>query len=186
MNFPVIKGAAYNLFHAPEMVIHQGTTQTSERRSNPESEHLKALPGALRSFKDVVEYPANQVYIGNMTPGELGDLATPWFENQVADASRDGKYGSIYSEDELLGLVKVVDIFDLVLLEDSFQKEVAKKIMANPKFAKIKNVESIEKDGASMDDINAAIEKHGEPLRFDGKVVGCVKRAHEFDQALIE
>jgi betaine reductase len=184
MNFPVIKGAAYNLFHTPEMLIHQGTTQTSERRSNPESEHLKALPTALRSFNEVIEYPANQVYIGNMTPGELSEMATPWYENQIKDASRDGKFGSIYSEDELLGLVKVSDIFDLVLLEDSFQKTVAPKLMGNAKFAKIKNVANIEKDGASMEDINAAIEKHGEPLHFEGKVVGCIKRAHAFDQAL--
>ncbi|QRN86732.1 glycine reductase [Clostridia bacterium] len=184
MNFPVIKGAAYSLFHTPEMVIHQGTTQTSEKRLNPDSEHLKALPKVLRSFQDVVEYPANQVYIGNKTPGELNEMATPWYDNQIKDASRDGKFGSIYTEDETLGLMKVVDIFDLVILEDSFQKKVAKKLMANPKFAKIKNVASIEKEGATEEEINAAIEKHGEALYFEGKIVGCVKRAHEFDQAL--
>ena len=39
----VIKGAGYVLVHTPEMVVYNGTTQTTERDVNPESEYLKEL-----------------------------------------------------------------------------------------------------------------------------------------------
>jgi hypothetical protein len=47
----VIKGAGYALVHTPDMVIHNGATQTTERIVNPESEYLKALPNHLRTFE---------------------------------------------------------------------------------------------------------------------------------------
>ena len=46
----VIKGAGYILVHTPDMVLHNGTTQTTERIVNPESEYLKELPSHIRSF----------------------------------------------------------------------------------------------------------------------------------------
>ena len=63
----VIKGAGYILAHAPDMVLHNGTTQTTERIVNPESEYLKELPNHIRSFDQVLSYWPNQVYIGNKT-----------------------------------------------------------------------------------------------------------------------
>ena len=60
----VIKGASYILAHTPEMVIHNGTTQTTERIVNPDSEYLKELGSHLRSYEDAVNYWPNQVYIG--------------------------------------------------------------------------------------------------------------------------
>ena len=39
----VIKGASYVLVHTPDMVLYNGTTQTTERVVNPESEYLKEL-----------------------------------------------------------------------------------------------------------------------------------------------
>ena len=54
MNFPVVKGAAYALIQAKEMVLHHGTTQTSEGRKNPASEITIKLPGTLGSFQDAV------------------------------------------------------------------------------------------------------------------------------------
>ena len=38
----VIKGASYVLVHTPDMVLYNGTTQTTERVVNPDSEYLKA------------------------------------------------------------------------------------------------------------------------------------------------
>lgn len=67
MTFPVVKGAGYILVHTPDMVIHNGTTQTSERVINPNSDYLKELPKHLRSFEEVISYPPNQTYIGSMT-----------------------------------------------------------------------------------------------------------------------
>ena len=63
--YPVIKGASYTLAITPDMVLHNGTTQTTEMVVNPDSEYLKELPSHLRSFEDAVAYIPNQVYIGN-------------------------------------------------------------------------------------------------------------------------
>ncbi len=48
----VIKGAGYILVHTPDMVIHNGTTQTTERIVNPEANTSRSCPAtsaALRS-----------------------------------------------------------------------------------------------------------------------------------------
>ena len=50
----VIKGAGYILVHTPDMVIHNGTTQTTERIVNPDGEYLKELPSHLRSFEQTL------------------------------------------------------------------------------------------------------------------------------------
>ena len=47
----VIRGAGYVLAHTPDMVLHNGTTQTTERIVNPDSEYLKELPSHIRSFE---------------------------------------------------------------------------------------------------------------------------------------
>ena len=57
----VIKGASYVLAHTPQMVLYNGTTQTTEMIVNPESEYLKELPNHLRSYEDAVNYSPNQV-----------------------------------------------------------------------------------------------------------------------------
>ena len=77
MNFPVIKKASYILVNTPDMAIHNGTTQTLERESNPDSEYLKEMKNHLRGFEEVVAYAPNQTYIGNLTPEELADMPRP-------------------------------------------------------------------------------------------------------------
>ena len=52
----VIRGAGYVLAHTPDMVLHNGTTQTTERIVNPDSEYLKELPSHIRSFEQAVAY----------------------------------------------------------------------------------------------------------------------------------
>ena len=132
MNYPVVKGTSYILVHAEDMVIHNGTTQTTERVINPDSEYLKKLPNHLRSFEEAVNYMPNQVYIGNMTPEELAEHPQPWYDKPLEDASRFGKYGEIMPEDEFIGLMKIVDTFDLVKLTKEFTEEVKTKLEAHP------------------------------------------------------
>ena len=78
----VIKGVSYILAHTPDMVIHNGTTQTTERVVNPDSAYLKELPAHIRSFDDVLQYYPNQVYIGNRTPDELAAVPQPWYDKK--------------------------------------------------------------------------------------------------------
>ena len=176
----VIKGTGYVLVHTPDMVIENGATQTTERVVNPEGEYLKALPNHIRSWDQVLEYWPNQVYIGNKTPNDLKDLPEPWFDKPCEIKDRYGKYGQMMPQDEFYLLMQVSDVFDLVDLEKDFvagAKEgfAANKIVTEDLLARLK-------EGTDIEAIQSAIDnEHAEPLMMDGKVVGCVKRAHEID-----
>ena len=118
MNFPVLKGTSYVLVHAPDMIIQNGTTQTTEKALNPNSEYLKEIPNHIRKYEEVLNYLPNQVYIGNKTPDDLRQVAQPWSdpEKYLNDSPRYGKFGEIMPEHEFIGLMKICDAFDLVLL----------------------------------------------------------------------
>ncbi|MBS4536604.1 ketoacyl-ACP synthase III family protein [Clostridium sp. D2Q-14] len=183
MSYSVIKGSSYVLVHTPDMVMHNGTTQTIERHVNPESEYLKKIDKHLRSYDEVISYPANQTYIGNMTPEELRDYNLPWYDKKIEGADRYGKFGEIMPQDEFIGLMKIVDVFDLVVLESSFINTIKDKLTKHPIFTN----ELIEKlkDGEEISIIEKEIkENHAEALYNDGNVVGCIKRAHDIDPNL--
>lgn len=183
MNYSVVKGTSYVLVHAEDMVIHNGTTQSTERVVNPDSEYLKKLPNHLRSFDEAVNYIPNQVYIGNMKPEELKNYEQPWYNKPLENASRDGKFGEIMPEDEFIGLIKIVDAFDLVKLTTEFTEEVRAKLEKHP----LINEELLArlKKGDELADVEKLIDEQGaEALYLDNKVVGCVKRGHDVDANL--
>ena len=186
MNFPVIKGAAYGLIQANDMLVHHGTTQTMERAKDAKSKHLEKLSEHLRSFEQAVGYPPNQVYIGNMTPDELKNVPRPWYDKSISGLSRrDGKYGEIIPEDEFIGLMKMVDAFELVILEEQFQLGIKEKIVVHPVLGAIRDIAKLDKNPGKAEEIRTFVDNHvAQPMYFEGKLVGCVKRAHEFDEAL--
>jgi len=176
----VIKGASYILAFTPDMVIHNGTTQTTERTVNPNSEYLKQIKDHLRTFEEVVNYMPNQAYIGNMTPEELGQYEQPWNDKPLQGASRWGKFGEIMPQDEFIVLMQICDVFDLVKLENDFLAETTAKLKNHPLFdeallARIKQGE----DGELIKKL--VEEEHSEALYHNGQLVGCVKRAHDID-----
>ncbi|MDR7855720.1 glycine/sarcosine/betaine reductase complex component C subunit beta [Tissierella sp.] len=180
MNYSVVKGTSYVLVHAPDMIIQNGTTQTTERYLHPDSEYLKELPKYIRSFEAAVNYLPNQVYIGNHKPDELKLVEQPWFDKDVADAKRDGKFGEIMPQDEFYGLIKIVDVFDLVLLSKEFSAEIKPKLEKHP-LIKDEFVAKL-KEGHDIADIEKFVnEQDAEGLYNGGKLVGCVKRAHDVD-----
>lgn len=183
MNYPVVKGTSYILVHAEDMVIHNGTTQSTERTINPDSEYLKKLPDHLRSYEEVVNYMPNQVYIGNMTPEELAEYEQPWYNKPLENGERYGKFGEIMPEDEFIGLVKIVDTFDLVKLTKEYTEEVKAKLEKHPLMRE--DLIARLKTGDDLADIEKLINEQGaEALFLDGKVVGCVKRGHDVDANL--
>lgn len=182
MSFPVVKKASYILVNTPDMVIHNGTTQTLERETNPDSDYLKELKNHLRSFEDAVGYAPNQTYIGNLTPEQLSELKRPWHTSNVEGASRFGKFGEIMPQDEFYGLLKISDVFDLVILEKSFTEMVKEKFKAHPILnAKAEELKSGEDEAVIEKLVN---DKIADGLYENGKIVGCIKRAHEFDTNL--
>lgn len=181
MNFPVLKKAAYILVNTPDMVIHNGTTQTAERQTNPESEYLKVLKDHLRPYEEVVAYAPNQTYIGNLTPDELSEMPRPWFGKNVENANRFGKFGEVMPQDEFYGLMKICDVFDLVILEESFANETREKLTKHKLIAD--KAEKVVGDEISkIEDLVNNVGAEG--LYIDGKLVGCVRRAHEIDPNL--
>jgi hypothetical protein len=176
----VIKGASYILAHTPDMVIHNGTTQTTERIVNPGSEYLVELPGKLRPYDDAMRYAPNQTYIGNLTPDELSAVAAPWYEQKLEDADRFGKMGEIMPQDEFYILMQVCDAFDLVKLEKGFVEEVKPRFEQHPLMDE--SIIARIKGGVEQSEIDRAIgEDHAEGLYQDGKLVGYVKKAHDVD-----
>ena len=179
MTNPVIKAASYCLFHAPDMVLTHGTTLMIERDRNPDSPLLTAAKEALRPFEEVVAYPPNQVYIGNLTPEELAELPQPWYENPV-EAQRAGRLGEIFPLDELIAMMKISDSFNLVLLAEEFAQGMVEKLADHPLFTE-QDLAALQK-AQPLAEIQELLEKQtAVPLEFQGQVVGCVKQAHEWD-----
>ena len=176
----VIKGASYVLAHTPQMVLYNGTTQTTERVVNPDSEYLKELPSHLRSYEECVNYWPNQVYIGNAHPDELAEVEFPYYDKVKEGAERYGKYGEIMPEDEFLLLVQAVDVFEVVKLDKDFVAANKEKLAADPIITE-DIMEQIEA-GVELAEIEALVkDEHAEPIYHADKLVGCVKRAHDID-----
>jgi len=176
----VIKGSSYILVHTPDMVLHNGTTQTTERIVNPESDYLKAVPAGLRSFEDAVGYIANQAYIGNVHPEELAKVELPWYNKLDAGADRYGKFGEIMPQAEFLLLVQASDMFEVVKLDKNFVSQYKEAFANNP----IISEDIVERitDGVELSEIeNYVANEHADGLYQDGKLVGCVRRAHDID-----
>lgn len=183
MDFPVVRGVSYVLVHAPDMLVHMGTTQTVERDANPDSDYLRELPGHLRSFSECKAYPPNQAYIGNITLGELAEIPRPWHENPLVGADRVGGWGEIMPEAEFYALMKTVDSFDLVMLEEGFTTRVAAELVDDSIWVEGDR----ERLGAGVPagQIQELVAK-GQALGLyvGTQLVGCVKAAHEWDENL--
>ena len=178
MVYPVLKGAGYALINTPDMIMQNGSTQTTEKIVNPDSEYLKALPDHIRSYEQVISYAPNQVYIGNMKPQDLKDLEAPWFDKPVEKAERFGQFGEIMPQDEFILLMKIADAFELVMVEKSFMEKAKAKLAGHPLF---KEEAGALPEGADIAEIEAALLQHAEALYHDGELVGCVKKAHDVD-----
>lgn len=178
--YAVLKGSSYTLAITPDMVLYNGTTQTTEKAVNPESDYLKELPNHLRSYEDAVCYLPNQVYIGNKTPEDLAAVEFPWYDKKI-EGKREGKYGEIMPQDEFIGLIQICDVFDLVKLEKTFAKEVGKKL-ADHTLIGAERASVLDKNEETEEGIAKLVEdEHAEPFYHNGKLVGAVKRAHDID-----
>ncbi len=178
MSFPVIKNAGYVLVHTPDMIIQNGSTTSTERIVNPDSEFLKEIGNHIRSYEEVVNYLPNQVYIGNLRPEELNNYEMPWYDKEYK-GTRKGKFGEITPQDEFIAVMKICDSFELVELTEEFINEVKPKIEENyPEF--IERFNSIKPYNVE-EDAHLLEEHKAEGLYNNGKLVGIVKGAHDVD-----
>ncbi len=179
----VIKGASYVLVHTPDMVLYNGTTQTTEKIVNPESDYLKAVPENLRTYEEAVSYWPNQTYIGNAHPDDLAKVEFPWYDKKKDGAERYGKYGEIMPEEEFLLLVQASDMFEVVKLESGFVAAHKEAFAKNPIISE--DIVARIVDGCELSEIEKFVnEEHAEGLYYEGKLIGCVKAAHDIDTNL--
>lgn len=180
MSYAVLKGAGYILAHTPHMVLNSGTTQTTERTLNPDSEYLKKVPNHLRSFEDAVDYYPNQVYIGNEHPDVLKTVAKPWYENLAKGSKKEGKMGEIIEEDLFLAFIKLSDVFELVFLTEEFTEKIRPKVEGY-RFINDTLKGKLGK-GISKEEVERLVnDEHSEGLYLEDGLVGCIKRAHDVD-----
>ena len=180
---PVLKGVGYALIHTPDILYHNGVTQTIERHKNPESEYLKALKNHLRDYNSTLEYLPNQAYIGNCRLDKLADIPRPWYNQTAPNSSRFGPYGEIMPEDEFYALLKISDSFDLVVLEETFLMQIKEKISSHPLITE-KQLASLT-GGKKQADIEKMVQNHtADGLYLHHQLVGCIRQAHEIDQNL--
>lgn len=178
---PVVQGASYFLGHVPSLIRH-GSKPSREIRRDPAK--LEEVLRHLQTFDRAVVYPPNQVFIGNLDPDELFRIPTPWWQSPVQGASRWGEFGEIMPEEEVYGMMKVCDEFDIILLEKDFLEEV-RSLLAKHPLIHAGDLERLE-NGYDLEKIQKRIMKERAlPLYVGGDcLVGCIQRAHEEDPTL--
>jgi betaine reductase len=130
-----------------------------------------------------VAYAPHQVLLGNLKPDALRDLAAPWYENPLPEASPTGPHGDLVDEAAFYGLLKAADDFDLVRLEEDFAAEARAQLARHPLIS--------ERDQGRIQGVPGARIEEGlagsaaEPLYLrNGRVVGLVRTDFEEDPAL--
>lgn len=179
MNFPVMKSAGFVLVNAPDMVINAGSTFTTERILNPDSDLLKTGRDYLRSFEDFINYLPNQIYIGNEKPEILEGYKLPYCEIDYKSDKIEGKYGRIISESEFIAVMKYCDEFDLVMLSEDYVNEFKEKVEG--KFPELESRFSklISSDISKAEDLIKNDKAMG--IYIEGKLMGYVRQAHDTD-----
>ena len=116
MKFPVIRAVTLVLAHVP----HFARYGSKPLREIPrDADALPQIEAALRSYDAARDYAPHQVFIGNLRPEALTEIAKPWYAH-TQPAERFGPYGEILPEDEFYGLMALADQFDLFRLERDF------------------------------------------------------------------
>ncbi len=105
----VISNFSYCLAHVPDLVRY-GSKPRREINNNPAL--LPRLQSALRSYEETLNYPANQTYIGNISPEKLGQIPRPWADHPI-DFKNAGTptdpFGEILDQTRFLALLKIAD-----------------------------------------------------------------------------
>jgi len=179
---PVVQGVRYFLAHTPGLV-HYGSKPVREIRKDPSLG--EALRAHLRSFADAVAYPPHQVFLGKLAPETLDEIPRPWFVARANGVESRGPCGEIMPEEEFFALLKIMDHFELIWLEEDFLRDVRGRLAEHPLITEA----DLQRLGtgvpASRLTAHLTAEGGALPLRLaDGRLVGCMHRAHDEDPSL--
>jgi glycine/sarcosine/betaine reductase complex component C subunit beta len=180
----VIQDCAYALAHVPNF-IRYGSKPYRDIFLNggPSGTLGKKIDEHIRSYEDVVAYPPNQVFIGNLKPDDLNEIPQPWYQNPFLGAQRHGRFGEILPEEEFYGWLKIADDFDLVWLTPAFIEMITPKVSSSP-FLKSEDLKKLGV-GVPLERVTEKIEREAAlPLYYSGAIVGSIRRDHEDDDSL--
>ena len=179
---PVIRGVKYFMGHAPGLVRY-GSKPSRELAINPGL--LGAIASHLRTYHQASSYPPNHCYLGSTYPDQLLELQQPWYSNN-ATATRLHPDGEIMPEEELLGLLKLSDAFDLLHLESTFVAQHVKPALEQHPLINQAELQRLD-DTLSYSDVEAHTKADDFTLPLylrDGSLAGCIHRAHDADATL--
>lgn len=168
-----IEGVSYSLTHVPDLVRY-GSKPLRELHARPGLEDQ--LARRLRSFPAATGYAPHQVYIGNIAPEQLAEIPQPWYENEIARATPQGRFGDLVDQTRFYIALAAADQFDLVSFEERWfgeQGAAGCEIGRPPRLHSAQNIQSLCDQGAL-------------PLYADGKIIGAFQRAHGDDANLAE
>jgi len=182
-NAPVVRAVTYFLAHVPNMIRH-GSKPSREIELDPTV--LDKILTHLNPFEKAVAYPPNQVFIGNLDPDDLNDHPSPWYRNDLPNASRFGPFGEIMPEEEFIAVMKICDEFGFLLIEKGFLEESASRLKSHPLISP-EDLKRLENKGVPLGEIEKAVkDEKAMPLFVEGdRLIGCCQRGHEQDFNLI-
>jgi len=133
----VVRAASLVLAHTPGLARH-GSKPTRALAGDPEL--AARFLANLRGFPDALAYPPHRAFLGDCHPRELPPR--PWVRSPWPGATPDGAarkgparfapFGELMPEEEFLGLMAVVDEFDLLVLTPEVAERAAKRLAGHP------------------------------------------------------
>ena len=177
----VVTSARSFLAHVPELVRY-GSKPTRDIDATPGV--ADDIAAHLRSYEAAASYLPNMAYLGGVGMEELAATDRPWY-NRNGEPVRRHPYGEIMPGEEFLGVMKLMDDFDLMWLEESFSAQVGERLLAHP-YWESGEVSGLG-DGVTVSQIEGQLGPTAGnlPLHLrDGTLVGVVNRAHDQDATL--
>jgi len=172
----VVRAASLVLAHTPGLARHGSKPM---RTLAGDAELTTRFLASLRSFDDAVGYPPHQAFLGASHPRELPPR--PWLGASWADADRLAPFGELMPEEEFLGLMAVVDEFDLLVLAPEVAERAAKRLAEHP----LATYLDLGRIPAAAGDVAAAVASGALPVHLAADcLAGALRGAHAEDESL--
>lgn len=114
---PVIQNCSYCLIHVPDLVRYGSKPR---RQIVDDADIDNQIADALRSYQEAVCYPANQTFIGNLSPSNLAAISRPWSQHPIDPGHAEatiGPFGEIMDQEMFYALLKLADQLNPPLYE---------------------------------------------------------------------
>ncbi len=175
---PVVAAASQVLAHVPGLACH-GSKPSRELPKDPEV--AARFRASLRSFDDAVAYPPHQSYLGALHPRHLPER--PWTAAGPGQASRFAGGGELMPEEELLGLLAVLDSAGLLTLSDALADRAGDALARHP-LAKHLALERLDKARGDAEAVAAGPGGLAVVHDQSGAVAAAMRPGDEVDQSL--